>query len=43
MGPDFEERLMPPEKVAAVIRRIAGRDFAAVNGEVVVVDEGASL
>ncbi|MFE3652078.1 SDR family NAD(P)-dependent oxidoreductase [Streptomyces sp. NPDC059122] len=43
MGPDFEERLMPPEKVAAVIRRITGRDFAAMNGEVVVVDEGASL
>ncbi|MFE1961334.1 SDR family oxidoreductase [Streptomyces sp. NPDC059479] len=43
MGPDFEEKLMPPEKVAAVIRRITGPDFAAVNGEVVVVDEGASL
>ncbi|MFF5566319.1 SDR family NAD(P)-dependent oxidoreductase [Streptomyces sp. NPDC012623] len=43
MGPDFEERLMPPEKVAAVIRRITGPDFAAMNGEVVTVDEGASL
>lgn len=41
--PDFEERLLPPEKVAQVIKSVAGSDFSAVNGEVVVVDDGFSI
>lgn len=41
--PDYVERLMAPEKVAAVIRQLAGPDFAALNGDVVTVDEGLSL
>ncbi|WP_084774385.1 SDR family NAD(P)-dependent oxidoreductase [Nonomuraea candida] len=43
MGPGFEDRLIPPGRVAAVIRQIVGPDFAAMNGEVLFVDEGCSL
>jgi len=42
-GPDYEERLLDPRQVAAVILRLAGPDFAAVNGEIVTVDDGFSL
>ncbi|WP_017622811.1 SDR family oxidoreductase [Nocardiopsis chromatogenes] len=42
-GPDFEDRLLPPERVADVIRAVTGPEFAAVNGEIVTVDEGFSL
>lgn len=42
-SPDFEKQLMPPSRVAAVIRQIVGSEFSAMNGEVVVVDDGFSL
>ncbi|MBT2364800.1 SDR family oxidoreductase [Streptomyces sp. ISL-10] len=42
-GPDYEDRLLAPRQVAAVIRQVAGADFAAMNGEVVTVDDGFSL
>ncbi|CAM4068107.1 SDR family oxidoreductase [Nocardiopsis rhodophaea] len=42
-GPDYEERLLPPQKVAAAVRAIAGPEFSAMNGEVVTVDDGFSL
>ena len=42
-GPDYEDRLLAPKQVAAVIRQVAGFDFAAMNGEVVTVDDGFSL
>ncbi|GES33669.1 SDR family oxidoreductase [Streptomyces angustmyceticus] len=43
MAPGLEERLVSAQQVASVIRAVAGADFAAMNGEVVVVDEGFSL
>lgn len=42
-GPDFEDRLLPPAQVAAVIQQLASPGFSAMNGEVVVVDDGFSL
>ncbi|MEV0119043.1 SDR family oxidoreductase [Streptomyces sp. NPDC050844] len=42
-GPDYMERLLAPRRVASVIRQITGPDFCAVNGEVIVVDDGFSL
>ncbi|KIZ19536.1 hypothetical protein SNA_03250 [Streptomyces natalensis ATCC 27448] len=42
-GPDYLERLLQPRRVASVIRQLTAPDFSAVNGEVVVVDDGFSL
>ncbi|GAA1542751.1 SDR family oxidoreductase [Streptomyces albidochromogenes] len=42
-APGSQELAVPAQKVASVIRQVAGADFAAMNGEVVVVDGGFSL
>jgi NAD(P)-dependent dehydrogenase (short-subunit alcohol dehydrogenase family) len=43
IGKDFETRLIAPERIARVIHQMAQSDCSALNGEVVVVDDGLSL
>lgn len=42
-APGSEGPAVPAQQVASAIRLVAGADFAAMNGEVVVVDGGFSL
>lgn len=43
LGSNWEEKLSEPEDIASVITALVGPSMRAVNGEVIVVDEGVSL
>jgi NAD(P)-dependent dehydrogenase (short-subunit alcohol dehydrogenase family) len=43
LGRGFETRLIAPERIAKVIHQMSQSDCSALNGEVIVVDDGLSL